>query len=150
MRLFLVLLLSHACVVLCLFSDGRASERLNILLVTADGRASERLNILLVTADDLGMQLFETAWVTQASCSPSRSSMLSGLYPHGTGQIGLANGGFRLFPSEVGRNLPAYLKEAGYRTGIMGKLHVAPESSFPRFLPTSEGKRRKPPLASPI
>ena len=138
MRLFLVLLLSHACVVLCLFSDGRASER---------------LNILLVTADDLGMQLscygdphietpsldafaasgvrFETAWVTQASCSPSRSSMLSGLYPHGTGQIGLANGGFRLFPSEVGRNLPAYLKEAGYRTGIMGKLHVAPESSFP-------------------
>lgn len=110
-------------------------------------------NVLLITADDLGLQLscygdpyietpeldalaasgvmFRTAYVTQASCSSSRSSMFTGLYPHTTGQIGLANGGFVLDPAEVGKNLTVYLKEAGYRTGILGKLHVSPESSFP-------------------
>ena len=116
-------------------------------------RSEERLNVLLITADDLGLQLscygdpwiktphldelaasgvrFRTAYVTQASCSSSRSSMFTGLYPHTTGQIGLANAGFVLDPAQVGKNLPAYLKKAGYRTGILGKLHVAPETSFP-------------------
>lgn len=124
-----------------------------LLLVAAATAKAEKMNILLITADDLGLQLscygdsyietpqldslaesgvkFRTAYVTQASCSSSRSSMLSGLYPHTTGQIGLANAGFTLDPSQVGKNLPRYLKEAGYRTGILGKLHVAPEDSFP-------------------
>lgn len=114
---------------------------------------TERPNVLLVTADDLGLQLscygethiqtpridelassgvrFEVAYVTHASCSSSRSSMFSGMYPHTTGQIGLANAGFVLDESEVGKNLTRYLRDAGYRTGILGKLHVAPESSFP-------------------
>ncbi len=113
----------------------------------------KRSNILLITADDLGIQLscygdpyiktphldalaasgvrYRTAYVTQASCSSSRSSMLSGLYPHTTGQIGLANAGFVLDPEQVGKNLPRDLKDNGYRTGILGKLHVSPESSFP-------------------
>jgi N-sulfoglucosamine sulfohydrolase len=33
--------------------------------------------------------------------------------------------------SEDTPNLPRSLKEAGYRTGIIGKLHVEPESAFP-------------------
>lgn len=62
-------------------------------------------NVLLITADDLGLQLgcygdklaetpnvdrlaresvqFQTAYVSQASCSPSRSTMFTGLYPLG-------------------------------------------------------------------
>ncbi len=124
-----------------------------LFLSVASARAVDRLNVLLITADDLGLQLscygdpyietpqmdglaasgilFRTAYVTQPSCSSSRSSMLSGLYPHTTGQIGLANAGFELDPAQVGKNLPADLKKAGYRTGILGKLHVAPETSFP-------------------
>jgi N-sulfoglucosamine sulfohydrolase len=53
---------------------------------------------------------------------------LTGLYPHQNGQIGLATlsfGMFRDFPS-----IPNLLSKAGYRTGIIGKLHVNPESSF--------------------
>jgi len=134
----------------------RTLFRVLLLLCSLGGiavSAEERMNVLLVTADDLGLQLscygdpyiktphldqlategvlYRTAYVTQASCSSSRSSMFSGMYPHATGQIGLANGGFVLAPEEVGKNLPAYLKPAGYRTGILGKLHVAPEKSFP-------------------
>ena len=109
------------------------------------------LNILLITADDLGLQLgcygdsvartpsldalarqgvlFENAYVTQASCSPSRSSMLTGLYPHQNGQIGLSHRGYRMYDSI--RTLPQMLKAQGYTNAIIGKLHVEPAAHFP-------------------
>jgi N-sulfoglucosamine sulfohydrolase len=110
-------------------------------------------NVLFITCDDLGLQLscygerrittpnldrlagsgvrFTTAYVVQASCSPSRSGMFTGLYPHSNGQYGLANTGYSLHEHLRGKTMPALLKPAGYRTGIIGKLHVEPESSFP-------------------
>jgi len=110
-------------------------------------------NVLLITSDDLGLQLgcygdkvirtpnvdalaqrgrvFENAYVAQASCSPSRSAMFTGIYPHANGQYGLVNGGFELHEPLRKQTIPAVLKAAGYRTGILGKLHVAPEPSFP-------------------
>ncbi len=113
---------------------------------------ARRLNVLLITADDLGLQLgcygekriptphldrlasqgarFEVAYVAQASCSPSRSAMFTGLHTHSTGQYGLTGAGFALHPHLRDKTLPNILKRAGYRTGIIGKLHVAPEDSF--------------------
>lgn len=113
--------------------------------------AEPPVNVVLITADDFGFQMdaygdsvartphldrlaeegtrFTRAYVTQSSCSPSRSSILTGLYPHQNGQVGLAHLGYNMhypFP-----NVPGLLKEAGYRTGIIGKLHVNPESVFP-------------------
>lgn len=111
----------------------------------------QRMNVVLITADDLGLQLgcygdpraitprinrfaaegalFTRAHVTQASCSASRSSLLTGWYPHESGQVGLSNRGY----STVGKieSLPSLLKEAGYYTGIIGKLHVSPPEKFP-------------------
>ena len=74
--------------------------------------------------------LFERAYVAQAGCSPSRASILTGLYPHQHGQIGLATHNFRMFRGET-PNLVGCLKQAGYRTGVIGKIHVNPESAFP-------------------
>ena len=107
-------------------------------------------NILYVTADDLGEQVgcygdaiartpnidalaatgtrFANAYVTQASCSPSRSTLLTGLYPHQNGQVGLANRGYSM--KEGIPNLPTLLHDSGYRTGIIGKLHVNQEADF--------------------
>jgi N-sulfoglucosamine sulfohydrolase len=117
--------------------------------------AAQPLNVLFITADDLGVQLgcygdkaiatphldalarrgrlFENAYVAQASCSPSRSAMFTGLYPHANGQYGLLNAGvgFELQEPLRSQTIPALLKQAGYRTGILGKLHVGPENSFP-------------------
>ncbi|MHC4191366.1 MAG: sulfatase family protein [Planctomycetota bacterium] len=108
-------------------------------------------NILLMVAEDHGLQLscygdkhistpnldalankgvrFEHAYVTQAGCSPSRASILTGQYPHNNGQIGLATHGLRMYKNDK-PNLITYLKDAGYRTGIIGKIHVNPESAF--------------------
>lgn len=129
------------------------------------GAERARWNVLLITADDLGLQLssygdsiiatphldslaasgvrFEVAYVTQASCSPSRSSIFTGLYPHSTGQYGLAGGGLALHPHLHDATIPALLKEAGYRTGLIGKLHVAPEESFPFDFRPPGGRSRR-------
>jgi N-sulfoglucosamine sulfohydrolase len=117
------------------------------------GGASETRckNILLITTDDQGLEAgcygdpyartphmdalategvrFDRAYITQASCSPSRSSMLTGLYPHQNGQIGLARKDCRMRPGVA--TLQGVLKKAGYATGMIGKLHVVPAEAFP-------------------
>ena len=117
----------------------------------SDAGGQKRPNILLMVAEDHGRQLscygdthiattnldalaqsgvrFENSYVTQAGCSPSRASILTGQYPHTNGQIGLATHGLRMYKDNV-PNLTTYLKAAGYRTGIIGKIHVNPESAF--------------------
>ena len=109
-------------------------------------------NILLIVSEDNGPELgcygdpyastpnldrlagegirFQHAFVPQAGCSQSRASFLTGLYPHQHGQIGLATWGFRMYRDDTA-NLPRSLKDAGYRTGIIGKLHINPASAFP-------------------
>ena len=73
--------------------------------------------------------LFNNAFVTTASCSPSRSVVLSGLYSHKNGQFGLAHDfhKFASFDNVVSLSLPRVLANQGYRTARIGKLHVAPE-----------------------
>jgi N-sulfoglucosamine sulfohydrolase len=69
---------------------------------------------------------------------------MTGLYTHQNGQVGLATWGFRL-RRDVPATLPRILKEVGYRTGNIGKIHVNPESAFPydmREIPTGNFARR--------
>ena len=117
-------------------------------------QALDKPNILLIIADDLGLQLscygdthihtphidtlaasgtrFRTAYVTQSSCSPSRTSMFTGLYPHTHGHIGLAKPHNPPLREEYRtQTLPALIKAAGYRTAIIGKQHVNPKSAIP-------------------
>lgn len=124
---------------------------LSVEAKTATGET--RMNIVLITTDDEGTQLgcygdpfadtpnidelaeqgvlFKQAFVTHASCSPSRSSILTGLYPHQNGQIGLTDEHMEYRIKDGIPNLPALLKEAGYYNGILGKLHVKPVDAFP-------------------
>ena len=74
--------------------------------------------------------LFRHAYVPQAGCSQSRAAFLTGLYPHQNGQIGLATWKYAMY-SKTTPNVVTTLKQAGYRTGIIGKLHVNPKEAFP-------------------
>jgi N-sulfoglucosamine sulfohydrolase len=75
---------------------------------------------------------FTQAYATTASCSASRSVILTGLHNHANGQYGHTHDyhKFESFKSCAALSLPLQLKSLGYRTAHIGKLHVAPESVF--------------------
>ena len=116
------------------------------------GQAATRPNILLVVSEDNGPELgcygdpyartpnfdmlasegirFEHAFVPYSVCSPSRACFLTGLHAHQNGHIGLATHKFALYSPDT-PNAVTLLRPAGYRTGIIGKLHINPASAFP-------------------
>ncbi len=73
---------------------------------------------------------FTHAFCTTASCSASRSVILTGLHNHANGQYGHQHSyhHFASFPNV--KSLPVLLAEAGYRTARIGKYHVAPEEVY--------------------
>lgn len=62
---------------------------------------------------------FTEAFLTTSSCSPSRTSIISGLYPHNTDAEQLS----WPLPADK-RTFVQQLKEAGYWTGLAGKYHM--------------------------
>jgi arylsulfatase A-like enzyme len=73
-----------------------------------------------------GGALFETAYCTQPVCSPSRASVLTGLYPHAHG---IRHNNVPL-PAEV-PTLAELLRPAGYTSGYVGKWHLGNELGRP-------------------
>jgi len=73
---------------------------------------------------------FTHAFCTTASCSASRSVILSGLYNHYNGQYGHQHSYHHFISFDYVRSLPNLLAEAGYRTARWGKYHVAPEHVY--------------------
>ena len=107
----------------------------NILLIVSEDNGPEigsyGTEIETPNLDELAASgtLFENAYVPQAGCSQSRAAFLTGLYPHQNGQIGLATWNYEMFSEKI-PNIINSLSEGGYRTGIIGKLHVKPKSAF--------------------
>jgi N-sulfoglucosamine sulfohydrolase len=128
-----------------------------VLLACAAGTVhaadAPRRNVVLLIADDLGLDLacygnkkikmpnldalagrgtrFSHAFAAVSSCSPSRASLYTGMHTHTSGQFGLAHGdhNVRSFPHV--KSLPRVLNDAGYHTGIVGKVHVMPKEVYP-------------------
>lgn len=114
-------------------------RRPNILLIVGEDHGCELscygdLVIQTPHLDSLAAQgmLFESGYVTQSVCSPSRSSIFTGLFPHQNGQLGLAThqySWFKKWPTTY-----SLLKKAGYRTGLIGKTHVNPADAVEAFV----------------
>jgi N-sulfoglucosamine sulfohydrolase len=75
---------------------------------------------------------FTHAFATTASCSASRSVVLSGLHNHKNGQYGHQHHfhKFASYDDVISLSLPRVLAQAGYRTAQIGKYHVAPENVY--------------------
>lgn len=76
--------------------------------------------------------VFHNAFATTASCSASRSVVMSGLHNHRNGQYGHQHAfhKFSSFHNVVSLSLPRVMANAGYRTAQCGKYHVAPEEVY--------------------
>lgn len=86
---------------------------------------------------------FDRAFCTTASCSASRSVILTGLFNHANGQYGHAHAYHHFKTKSTIQSLPMYLSDAGYRTARVGKFHVAPEELYP-FDQVLKGNSRHP------
>jgi len=69
----------------------------------------------------------QNAFVTTSLCSPSRASILTGLFSH---KHGVVDNQTDIQPGLV--FFPQYLQQLGYRTAFMGKWHMGHESDEPR------------------
>ena len=70
---------------------------------------------------------FKNAFVTTALCSPSRASVLTGLYAHAHRIVDNNT------PIPKGTVFfPSYLQKAGYKTGFFGKWHMGAETDMPQ------------------
>ncbi len=74
---------------------------------------------------------FTHAFATTPSCSASRSVILSGLQNHKNGQYGHAHLPANFHSQPHVQSIPRILKAQGFRTGVVGKLHVQPADVYP-------------------
>lgn len=72
--------------------------------------------------------LFRNAYSAAPTCSPSRVGLLTGMSPHTSNMLGLANRGFQM--SDYGKHLSNFLKGNGYHTCLFGVQHEAPDTSM--------------------
>ncbi|HXW04040.1 MAG TPA: sulfatase [Vicinamibacterales bacterium] len=84
---------------------------------------------------------FRNAFCTTSLCSPSRASILSGVYAHTHG----VTNNFTEYPAAL-RNFPQVLQEAGYATAYVGKYHMGEDNDAPRpgfdYFVTHKGQGR--------
>lgn len=119
-------------------SRSPVDQRPNIVLIVADDHGREAVGCYGNTAirtphiDQLAADgvRFSNAFCTAASCSPSRSVVLTGIHNHANGMYGLEHQIHHFRSFDTVHTLPVRLEQAGYRTARIGKLHVAPESVY--------------------
>ena len=118
--------------------EAPADTRPNIVMIVSDDHGLDDLgcygNMAIKTPnlDALAGEgiRFTNAYCTSASCSASRSVILTGLYNHANGQYGHEHAFHHFSTFENIRSLPVILADNGYRTGRAGKYHIAPESVY--------------------
>lgn len=113
-----------------------AAKPKNILVILTDDHRYDAMGFMKAqsfgdtpTLDRLAREgvHFRNAFVTTALCSPSRASILTGLYAH---QHRVVDNNHPIPPGLT--YYPEYLQTAGYDTAFIGKWHMGIESDAPQ------------------
>jgi len=108
----------------------RAGDKPNLLFLWTDQQRADTLAVYgnrrfrVPTLNRLAAEsvVFERCYVTQPVCTPSRSSVMTGLWPHQNGCV--ANN----IPLKAEfKTLPELLGDSAYRAAYMGKWHLGDE-----------------------
>lgn len=111
------------------------TSRPNIVFVLTDDQRWDAISLsgretpATPNIDRIGREgvYFRNAFATTALCSPSRASILTGMYAHAHG----VKDNFTEFPANT-RTWPLELQRAGYETAYVGKYHMGEENDEPR------------------
>lgn len=123
---------------LCLQAAGVAAQeakRPNVLFLLTDDQRWDAAGIAghphlkTPNIDRLGKEgvYFRNAFCTTSLCSPSRASILSGLYAHAHGVVN----NFTEYPAGL-QSFPVVLQSQGYDTAYFGKWHMGENNDEPR------------------
>ena len=126
-----------------------ATDGPNIILIIADDQRWDATDFMQARIEDLGRTArfswlvgttpnlsrlsnegihFDNAFTVFSSCSPSRATMLTGVYPHVHGVTDNSTA----FPTNS-ITYASLLKAAGYATGYFGKWHHGRQTQRPGF-----------------
>jgi N-acetylglucosamine-6-sulfatase len=116
-------------------ADADRSKRPNVLFILTDDQRYDALSCMghphLKTPhiDRLASEglLFKNHFCTTSLCSPSRASILSGLYAHSHGVVN----NFTEYPTDM-VSFPGRLQKSGYETAYLGKWHMGEKNDEPR------------------
>ena len=110
-----------------------ATQRLNVLLITSDQQHYDTLGctnerIRTPALDRLAAEgvRFDRAYCPNPTCTPTRASIITGMYPSQHGAWSLGTKLFEDVPV-VGE----LFQRGGYATGLIGKAHFQPLASRP-------------------
>ncbi len=134
-RLFLLLFVGLVQVSIMAPLRANAADRPNILFMLTDDQRWDAAGIAghphLKTPhiDRLGHEgiYFRNSFCTTSLCSPSRASILSGLYAHAHG----VTNNFTEYPENL-KSFPLVLQADGYETAYIGKWHMGENNDEPR------------------
>jgi arylsulfatase A-like enzyme len=123
-------LLAAAAAPAVLRGQRKAGDKPNLLFLWTDQQRADsmaaygNLRYRVPAMNRLASQsvVFDRAYVTQPVCTPSRSSIMTGLWPH---HSGCTTNNVALKPDFL--TFPELLADSAYRTGYMGKWHLGDE-----------------------
>jgi len=125
-----------------LLAQEAAPHRPNIIFMLADDMRWDAMGcmgnrvIRTPNLDRLAARgvLFENAFVTTSICAPNRACVLAGQHQRTTG---IKDFSTPFTPAALDQTYPVLLRNAGYRTGFMGKWGVGASSTKALELPAS-------------
>jgi len=117
-------------------ANAQTKKRRNVIFILSDDHRYDAMGFLKAQPwlktpqmDKLAHEgiHFKNAFVTTALCSPSRASILTGVYAH---RHRIVDNNTAIPKGTV--FFPGYLQKAGYKTGFFGKWHMGAETDEPK------------------